>query len=189
MRRLIVFNSVTLDAYFTSPTGDMSWAHRSDPEWDAYVADNTKGESILLFGRVTYDMMASWWPSPNATKAFPVVAKKMNETQKFVFSRKMKSAEWQNTRVVNGDIAAEVRKMKSEPGPGMTILGSGTIVAQLTDANLIDEYQVVVNPVVLGAGRTMFDGVKEMVKLRLTSSRAFKNGNLLAVYESLVAGA
>ena len=189
MRRLIVFNSVTLDGYFTGPSGDMSWAHKSDPEWDAYVAGNTHGESVLLFGRVTYDMMASFWPTPHAAKAFPEVAKKMNKTDKLVFSRTMKKAPWQNTRIVNGDIADQVSKLKSEPGPGMTILGSGTIVAQLTDANLIDEYQVVVCPVVLGAGRTMFDGVKEMVKLRLTSSRAFKNGNLLTVYEPLVAGA
>lgn len=189
MRRLSVFNSVTLDAYFTGADGDMSWAHKSDPEWDAYVADNTKGESVLLFGRVTYDMMAAWWPTPNAAKAFPTVAKKMNETDKIVFSRTMKKAAWQNTRVVNGDIAAAVRKMKGEPGPDMTILGSGTIVAQLTDANLVDEYQVVVNPVVLGNGRTMFDGVKEMVKLRLARTRSFQNGNLLTVYEPLAVGA
>jgi dihydrofolate reductase len=189
MRRITVFNSVTLDAYFTGANGDMSWAHKSDPEWDAYVADNTHGESVLLFGRVTYDMMAGFWPSPHAAEAFPVVAQKMNETEKVVFSRTLKKAPWQNTRVVNGDITAQVRKMKGEPGPDMTILGSGTIVAQLTDAALIDEYQVIVNPIVLGNGRTMFDGVKEMVKLRLTKTRTFKNGNLLTVYEPFVAGA
>jgi dihydrofolate reductase len=189
MPRLLVFNSVSLDGYFSGPNGDLSWAHKSDPEWDAYVADNTKGESVLVFGRVTYDMMASWWPTPAAMKAFPTVATKMNNAQKVVFSRKMKKASWQNTLVMSGDLAAGIRRLKREPGPDMTVLGSGTIVAQLTDANLVDEYQVVVNPIVLGNGRTMFDGVKEMVKLRLARTRAFQNGNLLTVYEPLVAGA
>jgi dihydrofolate reductase len=84
---------------------------------------------------------------------------------------------------VKGDMAAEVRRMKQEPGEGMAILGSGTIVSQLTSERLIDEYQVVVTPVVLGEGRTMFDGVKEKLNLKLTKTRAFGNGNVFLCYE------
>ena len=82
-------------------------------------------------------------------------------------------------------MAAEVRKMKQEPGPGMAILGSGSIVAQLAEEGLIDQYQIVVNPVVLGKGRTMFDGIKDKLSLKLTKTRSFGNGNVLLCYEPM----
>jgi dihydrofolate reductase len=95
----------------------------------------------------------------------------------------MKKAAWDNTTLVKGDIAAAVRKMKGESGPGMVILGSGSIVSQLTQARLIDEYQMVVNPVVLGDGKTMFKGLEDKVRLRLTKTRPFSNGNVVLCYE------
>ena len=183
MRRLSVFNQVSLDGYIADAHGDMSWAHKEDPEWNAFAAENAGGNGVLVFGRVTYDLMASYWPTPAALKTAPEVAAGMNRMQKVVFSRKMKKAAWQNTTLVKKDIAGAVRKMKSERGPGLVILGSGSIVAQLTEAGLIDEYQMVVNPVVLGAGKTMFDGVKKKVTLRLTRSRPFTNGNVVLWYD------
>lgn len=183
MRRLMVFNSVTLDGYFTGVDGDLSWAHKNDPEWNEFVAGNAKGQGTLLFGRVTYDMMVSWWPTPNAIKAFPEVAEGMNKAPKVVFSRTLDKATWNNTKLVKGDPAAEVRKMKKEPGSDMVILGSGSIISQLAPEGLIDEYQLVVNPIVLGAGRTMFEGVKEKVALKPTKTRTFGNGNVLLTYE------
>src|SRR5437667_193445 len=95
------------------------------------------------------------------------------------------NASWQNTTLVQGDIAAAVRNMKNERGPGMVILGSGSIVSQLTQAGLIDEYQMVVNPVVLGEGKTMFAGIKEKVTLQLIGTRAFGNGNVVLCYEPM----
>jgi dihydrofolate reductase len=181
MAKLIVFNSVTLDGYFTDASGDLSWAHKSDPEWDAFVAGNASGESVLLFGRITYEMMAGFWPMPQASKSFPAVAEGMNRKSKVVFSRTLDRVSWNNTRLVKGDLPGEVRAMKRK-GPGIVILGSGTIVAQLTEEGLIDEYQVVVNPVVVGKGRTMFDGVRKKVDLKLTNERRFKNGNVLLTY-------
>jgi len=185
MRKLIVFNQVSLDGYIADAKGDMSWAHKSDPEWNAFASQNAGGNGVLLFGRVTYDMMAAWWPTPAALQAMPAVAEGMNRMQKVVFSRKMTNASWQNTRLVKDDIAGAVRKMKAESGEGMVILGSGSIVSQLTQAGLIDEYQMVVNPVVLGDGKTMFEGLKDKVPLHLTSSKAFKNGNVVLSYERL----
>ncbi|MFL5462838.1 MAG: dihydrofolate reductase family protein [Gemmatimonadaceae bacterium] len=183
MRRLHVFNSVTLDGYFSGPDGDLSWAHKSDPEWNEFVAGNAKGESTLLFGRKTYEMMVAFWPTPAAMEQFPDVAKGMNDAPKIVFSRTLKKSPWKNTTVVSGDPAEEVRKLKNQNGPGMTLLGSGTIVAQLTDARLVDQYQVVVNNVVLGKGRTMFEGVKNKLDLKLANTRSFKNGNVVLTYE------
>jgi dihydrofolate reductase len=184
MTKVIVFNSVTLDGYFTDPNGDLSWAHNDDPEWNEFVAGNASGEGTLLFGRVTYEMMASFWPTPEAMKSFPAVAKGMNKHRKVAFSRTLDKASWNNTRLVKGDPAAEVRKMKKEPGNDVVILGSGTIVSQLTQQGLIDEYQIVVVPVVLGKGRTMFEGVTTKSTLKLTKSRAFKNGNVVLSYEA-----
>jgi dihydrofolate reductase len=184
MRRLVVFNSVTLNGFFAGKNGDLSWAHKDDPEWNEFVAGNAKGGGPLLFGRVTYEMMLSFWPTPAAMESFPEVAKGMNSAQKIVFSRTLDKVSWNNTKLVKGDLATEVRKMKKEPGEAMTILGSGSIVSQLTQAGLIDEYQIVVNPIVLGEGRSMFDGVKKSVTLNRTSTRAFGNGNVLLSYEA-----
>jgi dihydrofolate reductase len=167
MRKLHVFNNVTLDGYFVSNAGDMSWAHNMDPEWIAFTQGNAKGEVAMLFGRVTYEMMAGYWPTPAATQAMPDVAKAMNDAPKYVASRSMTKADWKNTTVIKGDLPAEVRRLKSEAGPDLLIMGSGTIVAQLAEAELIDEYQIVVHPLVLGSGRTMFDGVSKRLDFKL----------------------
>jgi dihydrofolate reductase len=184
LQKLLVFNQVTLDGYFTGPNGDLSWAHKQDPEWDKFVADNAKGGGTLLFGRVTYEMMVAFWPTAAAAKAFPTVADGMNKSQKVVFSRTLDTVSWKNTKLVKDGMADEVRKMKAQPGKGMTILGSGKIVSQLASAGLIDEYQIVVNPIALGKGRTMFEGVKAPVNLKRMSTREFKNGNILTVYSA-----
>jgi len=78
MPRLIVFNNISLDGYFTDPNGDMSWAHKSDPEWNEFAASNAGGGGVLVFGRVTYEMMASFWPTKQASEMFPEVAAGMN---------------------------------------------------------------------------------------------------------------
>ncbi len=183
MRKLMVFNHVSLDGYFVDGKGDMSWAHKQDPEWRSFSNENASGGGELLFGRITYDLMRSYWPTPMATKNDPEVAERMNSLAKVVFSRTLKEASWSNTKLVKGDLAKEVRRMKNEPGEGMVILGSGSIVSQLAPEGLIDEYQLVVNPIALGDGRTLFEGVKNRVALKLTRTRAFGNGNVLLCYE------
>jgi dihydrofolate reductase len=116
-------------------------------------------------------------------EANPAVAEWMTSMPKFVFSRTLRKASWKNTKILKGDIAAEVRKMKQESGPDMVILGSGSVVSQLTVARLIDEYQIVLNPIVLGSGRTMFAGVEEKVHFALKRTRTFNNGNIVLWYE------
>ena len=186
MRKLNMFNSVTLDGYFTSDKNDMSWAHEGsdDPEFQAFVEGNAGGGGSLLFGRVTYQMMASYWPTPMAAKNNPTVAEGMNQMPKIVFSRTLDKAKWNNTRLIKGDLVDEVRKLKAEPGNDITILGSGSIVAQLAQQNLIDNYQLVVTPVVIGKGRTLFEDLQQKLPLKLTSSRAFRNGKVVLNYES-----
>jgi dihydrofolate reductase len=185
MQKLIVFNNITLDGYFTGANGDFSWAQSGtdDTELNAFVTDNAGGGGQLIFGRITYELMASFWPTPHAIKAFPKVALGMNSMQKTVFSNTLDHSSWNNTRFVKGDIVSEVRRMKAESGKGITILGSGTIVSQLAPEALIDEYQFMVNPVVIGKGRTMFEGIKQKLNLRLTKSRMFNNGIALLCYQ------
>ncbi len=139
---------------------------------------------MLLFGRVTYEMMAGFWPSPMALENDPVVANGMNEAEKIVFSRTMKKADWNGTRVVKGDIAEEVRELKAASGKSMTILGSGSVVTQLAEAGLVDEYQFLIAPVAIGEGTPLFQGVSHPVGLKLTSARPFKDGSVLLCYES-----
>ncbi|MDP9203286.1 MAG: dihydrofolate reductase family protein [Gemmatimonadota bacterium] len=185
MPRLVVFNQVSLDGYFTDRNGDMSWAHKVDAEWNAFAADNAKGGGVLVFGRITYELMASFWPTPQAMESFPVVAERMNNLPKVVFSRTLDKASWNNTKLVKSDMAVEIRKMKKEPGDDMAIMGSGSIVSQLAEEGLIDEFQIVMNPIVLGKGRTMFEGVNDNLNLKQTKTRTFGNGNVLLCYERM----
>lgn len=183
MRKLVVFNQVSLDGYISDAHGDMSWAHRDDPEWNAFASANASGGGELVFGRVTYDLMVRWWPTPQAHEAMPAVAEGMNNLPKVVFSRTLTEATWNNTRLISDDPAAAVRALKAEDGPDLVVLGSASIVAHLADAGLVDVYQVVLNPIALGAGKTMFEGIGASVRLTLKDSRTFSNGNVVLWYE------
>ena len=182
MRKLSVFNQVSLDGYFTDKNDDMTWAHKHDAEWQSFASENASGGGVLVFGRKTYDLMAGYWPTPQALKNSPIVARQMNNLPKIVFSRTLDTATWNNTTLIKGDIVEAMRKLKAESGPDMVILGSGTIVSQFTDARLIDQYQVVVNAIALGDGRTMFSSIKERTDFRLKEARTFSNGNVVLWY-------
>jgi dihydrofolate reductase len=184
MRRLVTFNQLTLDGFFSDPNGDMSWAKSDwDPELQAFVEGNAKTEGPLLFGRITYEFMASYWPTPVAAENDPVVAARMNGRPKIVFSKTLDEAQWNNTAIVSGDAAAAIRALKNEPGDDMTICGSGKLVAYLAAEGLIDEFKFLVNPIALGKGRSLFDGVTERLHLKLTNSRTFGSGKVLLCYE------
>lgn len=182
MRKLHVFNHVSLDGYFVDGKGDMSWAHGEDPEFQQFTQENASGQAAMLFGRVTYQMMAGFWPTPAAAQMMPDVAASMNAAPKYVFSRTLSKVDWSNTTLLKGDIVAETRRLKAESGPDLLVMGSGTIVSQLAEAGLVDAYQVVVNPLVLGSGRTMFEGVSHRISLALEKSRSFKNGKVVLWY-------
>jgi dihydrofolate reductase len=183
MRKLIVFNNVTIDGYFTDKSGDMSWAHENnDAEFNSFVQDNAKSGGELIFGRITYEMMASFWPTPMALEMNPLVAKRMNSLPKVVFSRTLSKASWSNTRLISGDLITEIKKLKGEKGKDLVILGSGKIVSQLAKADLIDQFQLVLNPIVLGGGRTLFEGMRDNFPLKLSSSHVFKNGKVFLLY-------
>jgi dihydrofolate reductase len=181
MRKLTVFNFVTMNGYFQGKDGDISWGHNK-PQND-YAAETLKGGDILLFGRKTYELMVQFWPTPEAMKTAPEVADGMNKAEKIVFSRTLDKLEWSNARVMKGDIVEEITKLKQTPGSNMTVLGSGSIVNQFAAAGLIDELQLLVQPVALGEGTPILKGVKETMNFELANSRVFDTGNVLLVYE------
>ena len=180
MGKLRVFNFITLNGYFQGPKGDISWAHQSAE--DEYAAEMLKGRDRLLFGRVTYDVMSSYWPTAQAMKDAPLVSQGMNSADKIVFSRTLDKAEWNNTRVVRDNISEEIRKLKEESARDLTILGSGSIVTQFAQEDLIDEFQIMVHPVVLAEGTSIFKGLEKQLNLELTSTRAFSSGKALLYY-------
>jgi len=184
MPRLNMFNNVSLDGYFTDSNNDMSWAHAGadDPEVRAFTSSNAKGSGALVFGRVTYQMMAGFWPTPMAAEMMPEVAAGMNRSVKYVFSRSLEKVEWANTTVLQGDPAQEIARLKREGELPLTVLGSGSIVKQLTAARLIDDYQLMLCPVLLGGGRTLFEGTTGKPVLKLANSRVFKNGRVFLHY-------
>lgn len=186
MRELHVFESISLDGYYRSASGDMTWAYRGadDPEFAAYVAGNASagGDSELLMGRATYELMQAYWPTEAALKQAPAVAKKMNDAVKHVASRTLRELGWSGARILDGELIAAVRRLKEGGRGSIVVLGSGSLVAPLAKAGLVDSFQLVVLPIALGAGQTLFAGAGE-VGLKLVASRAFANGRVALRYE------
>jgi dihydrofolate reductase len=182
MRKIIVFENVTLNGLMAGPKGEIDWAIQ-----DAEVTENSRegNDSIdaFMFGRVTYDMMTSFWPTPIGKAANPVFAAALNDAAKIVFSRTMKKADWQPTKVVNDLSKEEVMKIKNSPGKDIMVFGSGSIVSQLSRLGLVDEYQLMVNPVVLPKGMPLFSDTLEKLNLKLVKTRTFKNGIVLVHYQ------
>jgi dihydrofolate reductase len=181
MAVLSSFMSISLNGFYADENNKMDFAHRApDPEFNEFTKGNAQGGGCLLFGRTTYEMMASFWPTPQAKQQMPEVAEQMNARRKFVASRSLKTADWQNTTVIP-DLVADVAKLKKEGEP-ITILGSGSIVQQLADAGLIDDLSVVVLPVTLKAGKSYLAGTKGLQTWKVVESRTFKNGNIFIRY-------
>jgi dihydrofolate reductase len=185
MRKILMFNLVTLDGYFEGPNREIDWQHNVDEEFMEYAIDMLNSVDTLLFGRVTYELMANYWPTPDAMKNYPLVAERMNNLPKIVFSKTLDKVGWHNTRLVKDNIEEEIKKMKKQPGKDMMLHGSGSIVSEFAQLGLIDEYGFMVNPVVMGNGKPLFKGLKDRLNLKLLRTRVFKSGNVVLYYEPI----
>ena len=185
MGKLSVFNFITLNGFYKGPSEDINWHQHGSAgsEENEFGKEGTQQANIILFGRVTYEMMKNYWPTPMAKEQNPVMADGMNKAMKIVFSKKLKKAEWENTQVINDDMISYVKKLKQTAAKDMIILGSGSITGQLTDAGLIDQYQFMIDPIALGSGTSMFNGIKKKIDLELTGSRIFNSGIVLLTYK------
>jgi dihydrofolate reductase len=183
MGKLIVFNFISLNGFYKGTDADISW-NRHGEEENAFGASSMGPDGgTLLFGRITYEMMASYWPTPMALQQNPLVAAGMNQAEKIVFSRTLQKTEWNNTRLVNDNMVEEVIKLKQLPGKDMALLGSGSILTQLAEHGLVDEFLFMVNPVALGDGTPIFHNISQKLELKLTSTRTFKSGVVLLSYQ------
>ena len=182
MRKLFLFNMITLDGFFEGPNQDISW-HNVDEEFNDFAMEQLATMDLILFGRVTYQGMASYWPTPLAIENDPVIAGQMNSFPKIVFSRTLDKAEWSNTRLIKNNVAEEITKLKQQPGKEIAIFGSANLAASLVPMGLIDEIRLMVNPVVLGKGTPLFQNINEKLNLKLDKLRRFGNGNVLLYYQ------
>jgi dihydrofolate reductase len=186
MGKIISFTHVSVDGYFAGPNGEIDWFKHQDEEDREFSAEVSRSSATLIFGRTTYEMMEGYWPTPDAAKDNPSIAGVMNSAPKIVFSRTLKPVKdgpvWKNTRVIRAIKREEIMKLKKEGDGDFAILGSGSIVRQLAGLGLIDEFQLMVNPVILGTGKYLFKDVNRM-NLKLLKTRTFRNGRVFLRYE------
>jgi dihydrofolate reductase len=185
MRKVIASPFTSLDGFMTDPQGEIEWnVPYFDEEMTAYVNHQLEEMDTLLFGRVTYEMFAQYWPD-QGVKDGPVEAEKMNSIKKIVFSKTLERAEWNNSRIIRENIAEEIARLKEQPGKNMSIDGSSTLIHSFSRLGLIDEYRIRVHPVVLGGGSPLFVGQTGRMNLKLIESRAFRSGVVLLRYEPI----
>jgi dihydrofolate reductase len=197
MRRIVAFNNISADGYFAAPDGNLNWVV-PDPEMDRYVGEaiSRGGTDTILFGRKTYQMFASFWPhvlddsgtapdphTPGRTsRELRAMAEMLNETPKIVFSKSLKEATWANSHIVRDLDPRAIEEMKKGRGKDMMIFGSGTIASLLTRHGLIDEYLFALNPILLGGGRTLLNGVAANLRLDLQEETRFPSGKVMLRY-------
>jgi dihydrofolate reductase len=196
-RRIVMFNRVTMEGYFAGPDGNLDWVvPDEDLDRSAAEAIHRGDTDTILFGRRTYEQFEAFWPqalddaptgpNPHDTEGrspeMRAMAAMLNEATKLVFSRTLKEVRWNNTHLLHEFDPREIEAMKTRPGKDMIIFGSGSIVSQLTQHGLIDEYQFVVNPILLGSGRPLLSGVSKSVKLNLLEAKGFPSGNMMLRY-------
>jgi dihydrofolate reductase len=199
-RRILAFDWLTADGYFAGSDGNLNWVVPDDERAKAAATGITAADTVL-FGRRTYELFERFWrtalkdsataPDPHRpgqqSREHRVIAVWMNEATKLVFSRALKEVTWNNARLFHELDVSEIAAMKQRPGKDMMIFGSGSIVSQLTQHGLIDEYQFVVCPVFLGDGRRLLEGLSKSVTLELLETRKYPSGDVSLRYAPRVA--
>jgi len=183
MRKLRAFVFMSLNGYFKGVNDDVDW-HANGMEEIEFAQQKLQEGNVLLFGRKTFEIMRNFWVSPMAYELFPTVALRINQAEKLVCSSTLKQVDWANTRILNGNLEDEIKTLKNTEGPDITLMGSGSLIRQLAEADLIDEYELMIDPVALGNGDTLFKGISRNLELQITDARLFReSGTLLLYYE------
>jgi dihydrofolate reductase len=186
MRKVILAMQVTLDGFIEGPKGEVDWAMKEDEETWKYVFDVQRSADTLLLGRVMYPGFEKYWlaarTNPSSTKNEIEYARLADTMQKIVFSKTLKKVEWKTTRIVKDHIAEEIQRMKQQPGKDMVLLGGAGLASSFMNLGLIDEYHLIVNPLILGGGKPLFKDVKERHKLKLINTKTFKSGKVVLHY-------
>jgi len=183
VRKMFSFMMTSADGYHADPAQGLDW-HNVDQEFSQFALAQLREAGTLVFGRMTYEGMAAFWPTPAGEESDPGVAKAMNTTPKIVISRTLAQAAWAGTRIISNHAEEELAKLKQQPGKDIVIPGSSTLTAGLLQAGLLDELRIMVNPVILGQGRSLFAGAGR-TRLKLLKTRRFASGNVLLYYQPI----
>ena len=194
MRRIVMFNRVTADGYFAGSDGSLDWVVPEE-ELDRGATEAMAGTGTVLFGRRTYEQFEGFWPkvldethtapdphSPRRSPEMLAMARWLDDADKLVFSKTRKEVTWRNSRLLPELEPREIEAMKSEPGEEMMVFGSGSIVSQLTQHGLIDEYRFIVSPVLIGSGQPLLSGVSKRLPLDLLDATDYPSGNVMLRY-------
>ena len=184
MRKLFAFIVTSVDGYYEGPSGEFDWPV-VDSEFNDFALEQLDEIGTLLFGRVTYEGMAAYWPTSAAIEDDPRIAARMNGMEKVVVSRTLRRADWENSRLIKENVAADLARLKEQPGKAIAVFGSSALTVSLVDLGLVDEVRIMVHPVVLGAGKSVFRTAEERVALRLLRTRSFASGSVMLYYEPL----
>ena len=179
MRRLFWQMSVTLDGFMEGPNRELDdTAEVVDEDFDRYATEMLHSIDSILLGRVTYQLFAGYWPNATGPDA-----DRLNELPKLVFSRTLEKVEWNNSRLVRENIEEEVAQLKRQPGKDLALFGSADLASTFMRLGLIDEYRVLVTPVVLGHGAPMFKGMQDRIPLKLLRAATWSSGTVALFYE------
>lgn len=178
MQRLFLFMNLSLDGYIADTSGDISGFHN---DFEAFSAGESREVDTLLFGRKTYDMM-KFWSTPQGAALQPDIAQFMNDRHKVVVSHQPFEPGWSKVTVISGDVVESVKALKEQAGKSIIIMGSNTLCVSLMQAGLIDEFQILVNPVVFGSGTSLFGGLPQKAALTLKDTHTFKSGTVMLTY-------
>jgi dihydrofolate reductase len=195
MRRIVMFNRVTPEAYFSANDGSLGWVV-AEPELDKGATEGMSDTDTILFGRRTYDMFESFWPtvlddSPDApdphapqrrSPEIRAMATWINDATKLVFSRTKKAVTWKNSHLLGDFDPGAINVIKEQPGKDIMVFGSGSIVTLLSQHGLIDEYQFIMSPLLLGGGKPLFGAMPSGLRLELREATAFPSGNVRLRY-------
>jgi dihydrofolate reductase len=186
MRKVILAMQMTLDGLIEGPKGELDWAAKEDVEaWQDHF-DLMQSVDTLLLGRVMYPGFEKYWlaapTNPSSTKNEIEYARLADRIQKIVFSRTLEKVEWKTTRIAKDHIPEEIQRMKQQPGKDMVLLGGAGLVSTFVNLGLIDEYHLIVNPLILGGGKPLFKDVKERHNLKLINSKTFQSGKVVLHY-------
>jgi dihydrofolate reductase len=176
MRKVIVSIMLSVDGSFEGPNKELDW-HIWDDEMEKYMDNFLNTVDAILLGRVAYQLLAAYWPSSTEN-----LAPKLNNLPKIVFSKTLEKVEWKNSRLIKDNIKEEMLRLKQQPGKDLVLFAGADIASTLQQLGLIDEYRIIVNPVVLSNGKPFFKDIKDRLSLKLLNTKTFNCGNVVLYY-------